>query len=490
MAGQVPTPDGGRGFWLRGWSLLWRAAVVYGCALILVVGWPFLDGGSSRDRQVAQVCWRGAQLREAKLLDEAAVLYTRIEREDRFCEVGRLAQINKEQKWRSDAIERARIHRLVAAHAPTPTAVWQRSLAYRDYLAAFALDGRSPGARSGLRTLLRARARHEGRHFMDLGCRRADRLLGLGLLFEARELSGVRPAFAPEGGCRPQRKRLVEARRATVVAAAQADGQMAAGHLSAAFASYVEAFRHDRSSGRALQGLRTLPAVPIPEPRSALEQGWDFADSAPDHVASTARTLGFSLAILLAALLVWQWCMDQRHRRRAGQDHDAGVAGAPATDRARGPARRERHTRVLAPWGAAAGWREPLEALVEVVDRPGLVGGLPDAVIIEASRHPLDQMPPAVAAQSPAKVVLQCLGVGFLSDGWSAIKALRHPLTRRVSVRVFSDDVFTMTATFSGGETVRASSDDLDLPRPATERAVREAVGQLLGERVREVIYE
>src|SRR4051812_45846264 len=76
---------------------------------------------SDRRADLKELCDRGEALHTAKLLDEAAAVFARGEREKASC-ADELDQIEREQETRSDAIENARVERLIASRRPAADA--------------------------------------------------------------------------------------------------------------------------------------------------------------------------------------------------------------------------------------------------------------------------------------------------------------------------------------------------------------------------------
>jgi hypothetical protein len=455
-----------------------------------------------RDGQLTKLCDRGELLKGAHLLDEAAVVYTRASEEGGSCAKTPLVKVTHDQGARSDAIESARAYRLLAAHRSRDDARGFPDLAYQSYLVAFELDVRSPGARKGLRRLLRVQERANPRAFEDRKCTLAAELLKARLLYEARALSGIARAPAPGAACPDQRTALAKSRRAAALAASRGDGLAAAGHPRRAFSSYIDALTSDPSSAVALDGLRQLPAIPIPKKRSFAQAGGDAFGSVANGIGPALPVLGLLLAVGLVLRGAWVSGRNRRDERRQARRRAKARAAtttaptetvAPPVEEGALPRGAERHLQITTTQPLyEAGEREAVELVVEAMRRPGLLLERPAESIVEAAPRFLDMMP-ARSAESALPPVLEAVAIATGADSLTrAWNVGRKAFTRNpdeLPVRFVPDSDMEMELQLPrrfGGESVRASAAELPEDAPTDPRQRRNAVARLLGQRALE----
>jgi tetratricopeptide (TPR) repeat protein len=434
--------------------------------------------GSKRGERLEQLCKRGARLHEAKLLDEAAVVYARAAREKAEC-ADELDKVTKDQEERSDAIENARVERLVATRLPKVDAAQHRDDAYDAYLEAFAKDVRSPGARRGLRALLRAQARALGDAFEDRSCERAGQLVQSGLLYEARQLSGI-----VLGSCPDQRKDLLDARRDAALAVSRGDGYAAAGSHSAAFEQYVRALERDPSSERAIDGLSRLPTLVIPKRKTAADAAVGGIDSAALVAGAVLGGAVLVVVVLLflamPALAVLRRRADRRRASGSGRDssllRDAGLSAAV-----------EERFQVTATQGALdAGEREAVELITEAMRTPELIRGRPADEVIEANPRFLDTLPAEVVAAAMPRalqIIAAAPGGEAVSRAWNAAAGVLVRPATELPIRFVRGPEMRMEMDLPaslGGAMAEASVADLSGAVPSDPRQVRHAVARML----------
>jgi hypothetical protein len=431
----------------------------------------FLPAPSGRGQRLEELCGNGAQLRSVKLLDEAVVPYTRAQAEGDPCATKPLEHIQEAQARRSDHIEQARIDRVVAARAHADgarNAQARWDAAYDQYLKAFRLDARSPGARSGFRALLRAR---------ELGGRACDHAKQLRVhrfLFEARVVGGA---------CPEQLGMVVRLRRRAAIAVARADALAAAGDDRGAFDEYIAAAQSDPSSPRVLNGLRALPPVTVPEQQSFDAYAWRKLSAVTAGTGDAARVGRLLAAILLVGAVLF----GIRARRRADRDERAA-----ARYRAKGlGALVDRRYEVVGEPGAAAPGQEAVfEIIAEEIRRPGVLDRRPDDADIVASVRPLDMWSAPAGNPVVDDLLFILTGGDALSRTFSAGSRLLQRRPQALVTHISSDGRTVETRLprrFREDRLISSHASEL-ADEAADPRARRAALARLHGERVRAAV--
>ena len=245
----------------------WIPAAVVVLSVGAAVIWKVHEDGARRDK-VLRACFHATVLAQVGLVEEAQHAWTRIatEKRDPQCpDVG--AQLRAIRAQRTEWFEQGRSLRRAAQFArrgvPAKRVSAWRKKAFRAYLQGLALDPASPGARAGLRALLRNGRPRRPPHVRE-HCERARALLRVRLQREARAES-VRASAAG----RPCPADIAAARRGrrSVAYSWLRDGEARerADDRDGARRDYVAALAVDPGLDDALAGLdRMRPDIPEP----------------------------------------------------------------------------------------------------------------------------------------------------------------------------------------------------------------------------------
>ena len=268
-----------------------------------------------RDAKVKAACSHATVLAQIGLLEQAQRAVTRVVKEEHgsSCrgEAVKLASLRAERtRWFEEARTMRRAARFARRRVPDATVDQWREKAFEAYVRGLTVDPASPGARHGLRELLRS-GRPRSAPEVGVHCARARRLLDIRLQREARaEYVRVRAAgrvcidkiaadLRTQDGDAYSFLRTAEARER-------------AGDRAGARQSYVEALAIDPGMDAAHAGLdRTRPE--IPEPFS-----WaNVAVKAPamSSIGGFSAIVIAFLAIVLGATVVRVVRGIGRHRR-------------------------------------------------------------------------------------------------------------------------------------------------------------------------------
>lgn len=450
-----------------------RRALRWLVPLVVLVGAVVVLAAIRRPSD-ASFCARGDKAQRARLLDEAAANYAPAA--GAGCARAGLAETRNLQALRNGEIEAARAEREAAARQAArgheTASAAHLAKAQRRYLAALQFDAYAPGARRALRAVLRAQERLLGPAFDDAACARAWRLLDVGLLYEARALSGiVDGGEEPGADCRAPWRMLLAKRGETAREATLGAAYARAGQPKVAFDHYVAALDNDPASDRARAGLARLE----------LPARHTYAHTALGAGGTVAAAIPALAAIVL--LLAVLSALGVRVGTTAVQ---VGAGHAPRRRRAAG----RPPLAVAAPDGPGA------SAFTEALGIPGgaLLGPPRDARIV-ADDPTLDFVPTEREGSAVEVVVDRAgtvLGLHGISGSLRRIAGRDKPpgAVAELEVERVGGDVrmaFRLPRAYGGG-LVTATAVELGAARPADPQERERAVATLLGERVQAAI--
>ena len=246
-------------------KLAWLPALVVLVLAGAALYW-YRDKGETREQTVDAACMHATVLAQVGLLEEAQRATTRVEKEKRDPGCPDVAdQLRALRAQRTEWFETAQFNRRAARFArrgvPGFAVRRRHRVAFDAYLQGLALDPASPGARRGLRALLRS-GRPRNPFKAQTHCEQAGRLLDARLLREARaEYVRVRAAGRV---CVDEIARTLRTRRSVAYTwLREAEALEGADDRDGARRQYLAALAIDPNLDAALDGLdRTRLEIP------------------------------------------------------------------------------------------------------------------------------------------------------------------------------------------------------------------------------------